>query len=67
MVENSGWGMPHGDRKWQNDKEIDDGRSLTCDDIISLFPAVGEYPACIPVDEPSQFTFSERAGMKDTH
>ena len=47
--------------------KIDDGRSLTCDDIAYLFPGVDECPARIPVDGPCQFTFAERAGMKDTH
>ena len=47
--------------------KIDDGRSLTCDDIAYLFPGVDECPACIPVDGPCQLTFAERAGMEDTH
>ena len=66
MVEKSLWGMPYGDRRWQMISKIDDGRSLTCDDIASLLPDVDECPACISVDGPCQFTFSEQAGIKDT-
>ena len=47
--------------------KIDDGRSLTCDDIASLFPGIDECSACILVDGNCQVTFSERAGIEDTN